>query len=317
METARMAEVIPAINSAVAAAGAPAALKGRPFLFAGGGLGDVARRFYMTNTYEILESLDSPVSILCLSHNPSATEFFRFHRNSRNLIIVDVGHIYTTLVFDPKFDNRLINPTLIALCGFRDAEQLTKPRDPTPIGRFYAPDAIKGSSGHVVVHPFGRGWGDWPDETVSLLIQALRSVPAGVPIFVLCADYISSEGRIKSESFPLGIPNIRVLRNLSVPAAFSLVASASRFIGTCSSLAQVAAFENVPSLVLHPHRCSDFVHPYSNYGKTILQQNGAGIAYDRVSAEELKTALIAFLEKAPAPMVVREALRGQISISKV
>ena len=277
----------------------------RQFVFVGGGLGDVARRFYLTNTYEGLAVLTEPTFVLSWCHNPAALEFFRFHPNHGNLVLVDLGHIYMDFMRGPKMDGGEVNRRLFALAGLVEKQQLTKSREPRPLGHFHAPDSIA-SDGHVVLHPFGRGWGDWPPETCEAVRTALRAVPSEVRVFVISADYVSADGRTKVESFPCDLPNVTVLKNLSAPAAFTLVATASRFIGTMSALGQVAAFEQVPAIVLHPSRCSDFQPPYNNYSKAIWNGNGIAIPYDAVPATTLAQSLRNFLSEPTRRPVMRE-----------
>ncbi len=275
------------------------------FFHVGGGLGDVARRFYLTDTYERLASLAEPTFILSFSHNPSVMDFFRFHPNHRNLITCDLGHIYLSLQSDPFFDKRALNPTIFSLCGFTPAQELSRRREPRPIGHFHAPDSLGKISGHIVLHPFGRGWGDWPAATCELVKSALRAVPAAVRIFVVSADYTSPEGRRKTETFSCDLPNVTVLKNLSAPATFSLVATASRFIGTGSALAQVAAFERIPSVILHPQRCSDFQPPYNDYSRTVWAANGISVAFDACPPEALRENLERFLRDPERTPVMR------------
>ena len=162
----------------------------RPFVFVGGGLGDVARRFYLSDTYELLGTRTEPLFVLCFSHNPAALDFFRFHPNHKNLMLMDLGHIYMSFIHDPRFDKKKINETLFAMCGFSDSDLLARRRDPKPIGRFFAPDFIADSNGHVVVHPFGRGWGDWPDSVNDQIREALRALPDETRIFVISAELL-------------------------------------------------------------------------------------------------------------------------------
>ncbi len=158
----------------------------------------------------------------------------------------------------------------------------------------------------MVIHPFGRGWGDWPDEACDLVRAALRAVPPETRIFVISADYVAADGRVKKERFPCDLPNVTVLKNLSAPAAFTLVATASRFLGNMSALAQVAAYEGVSSMVLHPGRCTDFRPPYSNYSKAIWNGNGVAIAYDAVPGAQLAETLRDFLSEPTRRPVMRE-----------
>jgi len=286
----------------------------RAFLFVGGGLGDVARRFYLSDTYDILKDLSEPTSVICYSHNPSALDFFRFHPNHGNLVLIDIGHIYMALLRDRNTDKKTINEKLFAMCGFANADLIAHRREPNPIGFFHAPDAIPNSRGHVVIHPFGRGWGDWPAETMEAVKLALRLVPESVRVFVICADYIGVDGRIKRESFECGQPNVTVLRNLSAPAAFSLVASASRFIGTMSCLSQVASYERIPTIVLHPKRCSDFHSPPSNYALTILNSNGLAVPYDGGDPARLERVVTEFLSDPASELDVPGQIRPLLAI---
>jgi hypothetical protein len=279
----------------------------RPFVFVGGGLGDVALQFYVSNTYEIIESRTEPLWVVCYSHNPSALEFFRFHPNHRKIVLFDMGHLYMALLRDPSVNRKEINRTIFEACGLIESEQLTKPRELGPIGHFHAPDNLKDARGHIVLHPFGRGWGDWPLAACDSVRMALRAAAPSTRVFVIAADYVSTDGCTKHETFPCELPNVMVLKNLSAPAAFTLVATASRFIGTMSALSQVAAFENVPSIILHPARCSDFKPPFSNYSKAIWRGNGIGIAYDSIAPGMLEKTLEDFLRDPSARPVMREA----------
>lgn len=278
----------------------------RPFVFVGGGLGDVARRLYVTNTYDVLENRQETIHVCCFSHNPAALEFFRFHPSHRHIVLYDMGHLYMNLLRDKSVDRKEINRTIFAQCGLVNSEQLTKNHDPKPKRFFHAPDHLKDAKGHIVIHPFARGWKDWPENICDLVRAALNDVPSSVPVYIISADYVSTDGRTKIESFPCKLPNVRLLKNLSAPAAFTLVANASRFVGTMSALAQVAAFEQVPSMVLHPARCTDFLPPYSNYSKTIWNANGVAIPYDTIAPEPLEKSLRQFLAEPQNPFITRD-----------
>jgi hypothetical protein len=282
----------------------------RPALFVGAGLGDVARRLYLTDTYDLLGTFTEPASILSFSHNPSALDFFRFHPNSQRLVLIDAGHIYMALLHDRNVERKDINRRVFEICGFTDTDFIARRREPKPIGFFHAPDVISDAKGHIVIHAFGRGWGNWPETVCEAVRSALRDMPVPVRAFVICATHISTDGRRMMESFPCDLPHVTVLQNLSAPAAFSLVASASRFIGTISSLAQVAAFEGIPSLVLHPERCSDFIPPFNDYSKTILHANGMAIPYGRLAEPAVGEAIRLFLRGCGQPLKVRELFTG-------
>lgn len=279
----------------------------RPFVFCGAGLGDVARRFYMTNTYTALEEARSTLTIVCFSHNPAATQFFRFHPNHRHLVIADMGHVYLALLQDPKVPRPAINQTIFAMCGLRDAEQITVRREPAPLKRFHAPDHPETGEGYFVLHPFGRGWGDWPPETIAAVVRGLGEVLGQRPVYVVAADHVANDGRRKFEEFPV-VPGVTVLRNLSAPAAFTLVAGAAGFIGSMSALAQVASFEDVPCLVLHPARCRDFGEVLSDYGRTIWERNGASLAFDSCSSDELAGVVARFVAAVGAGAPAASAL---------
>jgi len=280
----------------------------RQFVFVGGGLGDVARRLYQTNTYEVLDDLTEPTFVLCWCHNPSALEFFRFHPNHHHLVLCDLGHIYMDFMRGPKMEGGEVNRRLLALCGLTENQQLTRKREPKPLGHFHAPDVIA-SKGHIVIHPFGRGWGDWPETVCEEVRAALRSVPADVRVFVISADYVATDGRVKKENFHCALPNVTVLKNLSAPAAFTLVATAARFLGNISALAQVAAFENVPSMVLYPPRCSDFVPPFNNYSRTIWNGNGIALSGETMSKTDLRAAVVRFVGQPGTTPIMRNDFR--------
>ncbi len=288
-------------------------LKKRPAVFVGAGLGDVARRFYQTNTYQLLDTFAEPAWVLCFSHNPSALDFFRFHPNAHRLLLIDAGNTYMALLRDRSIDRSELNQRVFDVCGFAQEDFVARSRAPEPIGFFHAPDTLRDVAGHIVLHPFGRGWGNWPEPVCNVVRSALREVAPTSRVFVLCATHITTDGRRRIETFACDLPNVTVLENLSAPAAFSLVASAARFIGSMSALAQVAAFENVPSLVLHPARCTDFQPPYSPYSKTIWNANGLGIAYDLVAPATLREALGEFLASNEKRPVLREMFAGRFT----
>jgi hypothetical protein len=123
---------------------------------------------------------------------------------------------------------------------------------------------------------------------------------------VVSADYTATDGKRKIESFPCDLPHVTLLKNLSAPATFSLVASASRFIGNMSALAQVAAFEGVPSVILHPARCTDFKPPFNGYSRTIWESNGIAVPHDGCESTVLREALERFLSEPTARPVMRE-----------
>jgi hypothetical protein len=245
--------------------------------------------------------------VACFSHNPSALEFFRFHPNHRRIVLLDMGHLFMALERDRSVEPRERNRAVFKACELVESEQLTKSRPPRSIGHFHAPDNLKNTAGHIVLHPFGRGWGDWPPAACDAVRMALRAAPPSAPVFVIAADYVSTDGRTKHESFPCDLPNVTILKNLSAPAAFTLVATASRFIGTMSALSQVAAFENVPSIILHPSRCGDFKPPYTNYSRTIWQGNGIAIDHDSTAPALLVKTLEDFLRDPGVQPVMREA----------
>lgn len=221
-------------------------------------------------------------------------EFFRFHPNASNLILIDASRVFQALCKDKTIDRKKLNLRLFEICGFAPTDFVAQKREPKPIGHFHAPDSVK-STGHVVIHPFGRAWGQWPQATCDVVRTVLSQMPVPAQVFVISATYITSDGRHMRESFPCNLPNVTVLQNLSAPAAFSLVASASRFIGNLSSLAQVAAFERVPSLILYPERCSDYKPPYSAYAKRVWNANGIGICHETIEPWVLGETLRDFL----------------------
>jgi hypothetical protein len=280
----------------------------KPFVFVAGGLRDVARRFYFTNTYEVLSTASEPTAVLSLARNPSALDFFRHHPNSRNLDILDLAHLNIALRRDGSVDKAKVNEMIFQRCGLDGRNQLTRARKPQPIGHFHSAEKTLAPGGHVLLHPFGRVWGDWPDNIVSMVKRSLRHVPAGVVTYVICADYVACDGLVKHEEFLCHDANVRVLRNLSAPAAFNLVATASRFIGSLSSLSQVAAFENVPSLILHPAECTDFRPPLSGYAQAIWEHNGVSADYDSLPEKKLGELMECFLGTAGQPIEVQSSL---------
>jgi hypothetical protein len=122
---------------------------------------------------------------------------------------------------------------------------------------------------------------------------------------------VTIDGRRKTEEFP-DIPGVTVVRNLTAPATFNLVAQASCFIGSMSCLAQVAAFERIPSLVLHPSRCRDFHHPLSDYANTIWDHDGVAVAYDALPVDALTSLIDTFARSSLEGHSARAALRDLI-----
>lgn len=102
---------------------------------------------------------------------------------------------------------------------------------------------------------------------------------------------------------------VTVLKNRSAPAVFTLVATAARFLGNISALAQVAAFEKIPSIVLHPARCTDFRPPFNNYAKAIWNRNGIAIDYGSMTKAGLEGALVRFISRPATTPIMREAFR--------
>jgi ADP-heptose:LPS heptosyltransferase len=264
----------------------------RKFIHVAGGLGDVARRLYHTTTYEVLDSLTEPILAICCSHNPSSLELFRYHKNSEHLVILDVGHIFRRRMHTERLKPFQALQSLLRQFALSPADQLAKPRVPEPIRRFHAPDLFATKGEYAVIHPSGRGWGDWPPEVKELVGRVITQ--SGLKAYVLCADYIAGDKQRKAETFPTHHANTTVLKNLSAPAAFTLVAGARKFIGTMSSLAQVAALEKVPSVVLYPSRCGDFKDPMSTYAKTILECGGLAFPFDQKPTDELEPELVEF-----------------------
>lgn len=264
------------------------------FLYVGGGLGDVARRFYHSTTYEVLNSLLVPTPVICYSHNPGALEFFRFHPNCQNLVLFDVGHVYMHLL---RLGMRAgeLDLAVFSACGFSEADKIATRRDPQPIRHFHAPDLISPIGNYIVVHPFARGWGDWPKPICETVADAVRSFSNAFKVYVIGSDYITADAFVKRERSFFDSREVIIVKNTSAPSVFTLVAGAKGFIGTMSSLAQVAAFERIPSLILHPKACKAFDDLNNGYGKTIRERQGINLAYDAVNGMELRSTILAHL----------------------
>ncbi len=283
------------------------------FMLITGGLGDLARKFYLTDAYELLGRLSEPTPIVCASHNPSTLDFFRFHPNRANLVLLDVGHIYADLAKQVAMSADEKRRRLLEICGLPTGDDMTIGRRALPMKYFHCADRMRPAQPYVVVHPFSLGCGNWPSRLQKVVHDALIACTQA-EVYVISAQYITARGQVKLEAFSSSGRKIRVLQNLSAPAAFSLVASASRFIGNMSSLAQVAAFEKVPSIILYPPRYRGFSSKPNPHSRTILNSNAIARSYNAITFPSLRKTLTTFLSHPAERIDVKKDLHPDLGM---
>jgi hypothetical protein len=268
-------------------------------LFAAG-LGDVIRKIYLTRSYQILSETKEPVKVLCASHNPFASEIFRFHRNASNFIIYELGHKYDEFLRKGLRALELDK----AICEFAGVkwEDLITGRGAGYVPQFDAPDTID-STGHVIFQPFSGSLVSrtFSEKTVEQVAGVLRQFPCKVYLITRSFVRIGVSGRLahaeeNARKFEGG--NITVLDHLSVPATLNLVKSCSAFVGSWSSLQQAAWFENKPVGVVYPNDWCDVVNR-SDYAFGLERPDCFHTNFNSLDPEKLKTWLAQWV---PTPM---------------
>lgn len=226
------------------------------------GLGDVIRNIYLRDAYRMISETTEPVRVIVASINPFATEIFRFHRNARQFMLLDLGHKFEEFI-DAGVRGVELNR---ALCEFAGVEH----RDvhhgdasgPPPV--FDAPDGVD-SRGHIVFCPFTGSVASrvFPDGFTERIANVLRAQPR--PVYVITRSFprrSHATGRTihgieDARRFEGG--NIHVMEHLSVPACLNLVRDSAAYVGSWSSMHQAAWFENKPVAVFYPRNWVDVV----------------------------------------------------------
>ncbi|RBP39699.1 hypothetical protein DES53_109126 [Roseimicrobium gellanilyticum] len=226
------------------------------------GLGDVIRTIYLTQAYKFISETTEPVKVISASHNPFTTEIFRYHRNSKNFLILELGHKYEQLLNAGLRAGDLDR----AICEFAEVRQedlFTGKKLPDFVPQFNAPDDVE-SSGHLIFQPFAGSVADrtFSDALMSDLVRILEKLPCHVYLITRSFTRKSNTGRLihaSEDARRFTRENITVMEHLSVPATLNLVKSSSAYLGCWSSLQQAAWFENKPVAVLYPPNWCDVV----------------------------------------------------------
>ena len=254
------------------------------------GLGDCVRTIYKTRHYQMICEARERVAVLVGSHNPFALEIFRFHRNARNFVLYDVGHMYQAF-----FEDGLRGPDITkALCEFAGVDYASLPkgdcRDFTPL--FDAPDDVA-STGHIVFQPYAgnANYRTWDDAFIERVLDVLRRQPC--PVFLITRSYIRKSGDGKvihalEDARRWAGGNIQVLEHLSVPASLNLIKSCRAYVGSWSSLHQAAWFENKPVAVFYPPDYVD-VRNRTGYAFGLDRENTLHAEYPAADMEQLDT----------------------------
>lgn len=272
-------------------------------LFAAG-LGDVIRKIYLTRSYQVLSETTKPVKVLCASHNPFASEIFRFHRNASNFIIYELGHKYDE--FLKKGLRALeLDKAVSEFAGVKWEDVISGKASSGYVPQFDAPDTID-STGHVIFQPFSGSLVSrtLSEKLVEQMVGVLEQVPCKVYIITRSFVRIGVSGRLahadeNARRFAGG--NITVLDHLSVPATLNLVKSCSAFVGCWSSLQQAAWFENKPVGSVYPKNWTDVVNR-SDYAFGLDRPDCYHADFNSLDLEKLKAWLTQWVPPpAPAP----------------
>lgn len=235
----------------------------RKFAYFAGGLGDVFRSAYREAAYAWLSSVEEPTAVLVASHNPFTVEIFRHHRNSKNFVILDLGHKFEELV-GAGLRGVEVTERICSFAGLarRGAVRGSAPKDFKPV--FDAPDNVE-SDGHIVLQPFAGATDarSWRPDFLETVVAALRRQPRRVYVVTRGyprrrADGRAVHGAEDARRFAGG--NIEVLENLSVPASLNLVRRSAGYVGSWSSLHQAAWLEGKPVAVFYPKNFVDVVN---------------------------------------------------------
>ncbi|MEZ0274920.1 MAG: hypothetical protein ACAH88_08445 [Roseimicrobium sp.] len=231
-------------------------------VFFGAGLGDVIRRIYLTGAYKFISETTEPVKVISASHNPFTTEIFRYHRNAKNFVILELGHKYEELLNAGLRANALDQ----AVCEFAQVswESLVTGRKvPDYVPEFDAPDEIE-STGHLIFQPFAGSLADrtFSESLMQELVRMLEKLPCQVYLITRSFTRKGNAGRLihaSEDARRFERPNITVMEHLSVPATLNLVKSSCAYLGCWSSLQQAAWLENKPVAVIYPPNWHDVV----------------------------------------------------------
>lgn len=227
------------------------------------GLGDVIRVMYQTNHYKHICEATEPVHVIVASHNPFTMEIFKFHRNAHNFILYDLGHKYEECIRSEVMGTDITN-TLYGFIGASRANFIHGRNDTGFKPMFDAPDEIH-SKGHIIFQPYAGSHDarTFKPEFIEKIISVLRKQKKTV--YILTRSYIRKgiSGKVvhneeNAKQYEGG--NIVVLDNLSVPAALNLVKNSSGYVGTWSSMQQMAWFENKPVAVFYQPNNTDVVN---------------------------------------------------------
>lgn len=226
------------------------------------GLGDVIRTIYMTEAYKFISETREPVKLISASHNPFTTEIFRYHRNSKNFLILELGHKYEELLHAGLRAADLDH----AICEFaqvRVEDIVTGRKVPGFMPQFDAPDSMD-CAGHLIFQPFAGSVADrtFSETLIQDLVRVLEKLPCQVYLITRSFTRKGGTGRLihaGEDARRFARENITVLEHLSVPATLNLVKSSSAYLGCWSSLQQAAWFEDKPVAVLYPPNWCDVV----------------------------------------------------------
>lgn len=259
-------------------------------LFAAG-LGDVIRKIYLTRSYQVLSETREPVKVLCASHNPFASEIFRFHRNASNFIIYELGHKYDE--FLKKGLRALeLDKALVEFAGAKWEDRISGKANIGYVPEFDAPDTID-STGHVIFQPFSGSLVSrtFSDKAIEQVASVLQQLPCKVYLITRSFVRMGVSGRLahaEENARKFEGKNIVVLDHLSVPATLNLVKSCSAFVGSWSSLQQAAWFENKPVGVVYPNDWCDVVNR-SDYAFGLERPDCFHSNFNSLDLEKLKT----------------------------
>ncbi len=259
-----------------------------------GGLGDVIRACYNTRSYQFLCETQETVAIVSASHNPFTTEIFRHHQNARHFLLLDLAHKYAEY-FSAGLRGADIS---LALCEFAglDYANIVRGRITGYTPTFDAPDNVP-SQDHIVFQPFAGSVTDrtWPPHLIERVAAILRRLPCQVYLVTRSYPRISfaqDDSLIHGieDGAPYAGGNITILSDLSAPASINLVKTARAFIGSWSSLHQVAWLENKPVAVFYPPNYYD-VRNRTGYAFGLDRTNTYARDFKSITDNELQAFL--------------------------
>ena len=230
----------------------------RPTVIFTAGLGDVIRRIYKTDSFHYLTKTSQATPVIVASHNPYATEIFRYHRNAKNFILYDLGHKFEEF-FQAGLRGPELTQAIMNFAGFEMSSQVLGNREGY-LPKFDAPDDVK-SEGHVVFCPFaGGGPRTFSQPFMHELVERLWRLPHQVYVITRSFPRSHQNGKTIHGEEDAGLlegGNIKVLDNLTVPASLNLIRTCRAYVGSWSSLHQAAWFENKPVAVFYPPNWTD------------------------------------------------------------